>query len=80
MRRDPDRVRYYRDNFHPNDAERWATRKRRLKAVFDGRCQRMDEARDAGWPPTPETSRTYSRASVAYMQARREWRAFRGWY
>ena len=25
MRRDPDRVRYYRDNFHPNDGERWET-------------------------------------------------------
>jgi hypothetical protein len=47
-----------------------ATRRARLKLVFEGRKRQLDEAKG---------SRAYGRAVVKYTRARRAWRAFRGW-
>lgn len=55
-------------------------RRRRLKAVFDGRCRQLDEARATSWPPTPKEASAYGLAVTRYTRARIAWRAFRGWH
>lgn len=54
-------------------------RRKRLKLIFDGRCAQLDEVRSRGWPPTEKDNLDYGRIVTKYTDARRAWRAFRGW-
>lgn len=52
-------------------------RRKRLKAVFEGRKAKLGTLQDIGWPHVD--AKVYGRAVVTYTRARKAWRAFRGW-
>lgn len=60
---------------------RYASRRARLKAVFEGRCRQLEEARQGGLPyPKLPQPWQYGRAVTNYTRARTAWRRIRGWH
>lgn len=57
----------------------YAIRKRRLKCVFEGRKEQLQQANNGNIPyPHLPASHQYGRAVTKYVRARNAWRAIRG--
>lgn len=55
-------------------------RYKRLKKVFEGRSRQLEHVRNTMfYPYSAEDNRRYSEAVTKYTEARRKWRAIRGW-